>query len=54
MSELMSKCCDRPITVSEHDHGRWGITHYYVCSKCKGACDPIEEEEKEDEGNDRD
>jgi len=32
----ISKCCKKPVKV-----GGKGTTHYYVCTKCKQACDVL-------------
>jgi len=32
-----SKCCGKPVTVSEGDEG----TSFYVCSDCGQACDVV-------------
>ena len=38
MKEYKSKCCASSVTV-----GGKGMTHYYVCSTCKKACDVVED-----------
>ena len=39
-SDIISNCCNKPMTVSEADEG----TCCYVCSGCMRACDPKQED----------
>ncbi len=40
-----SDCHNAPVTIIDIDHGRWGITHDYICLKCKEYCNLKEEDE---------
>lgn len=36
--KIVSKCCFSDVKI-----GGEGLTHYYICSSCKKACDIIKE-----------
>jgi hypothetical protein len=40
-ADLVSPCCSEFVIV-----GGSGSTHYYLCSKCMKACDPVKREGK--------
>lgn len=34
--KIVSACCAAPMTVNQDN----SVTRYYICTKCKEACDP--------------